>query len=333
MKSQSSKKLKMLGLPIIQNLEDFSQLLHISKFTIYQLSANADKHYKLYDIPKKAGGYRLICQPNRKLKIIQSWILSNILEKLKVSDSCKGFQKKTSIVDNVQPHKDANCVMNIDLKDFFPSIKRKQVFFIFYSIGYNSFISNILSNICLYKDFLPQGSPCSPLLANLAVWDLDSRIQGFVGRRGITYTRYADDLTFSALNPQRLMNILPTIKLIIEDEKLEINNKKTRVSGAARCKKVTGLVIDNGSFGIGKVKYNKLRSLTFHLVKDTEQKVISRISEVQGWLSYLNVVDEKRCRDLIKFINSLKIKFPDTLVSQIKLPTASKNIPFTGPRL
>src|ERR1035437_3286827 len=236
-------RLSMLGLPVIQSLEDFSRQTHISKHTIFQLSKFSNKYYQSYGILKKNGKIRTINQPSKKLKGLQAWILVNILDKLKVSNSCKGFEKGSSTLNNAEPHKHANAVLIIDLKDFFPSIKRYMVFNIFKSIGYNNIVATIFTNLCIYNDELPQGSPCSPKLANLATWALDLRIQGYVGRRGITFTRYADDLTFSSLSPESVIKIIPTLKEIIEDENFKINSDKPRVSGPARAKKVTGLVI------------------------------------------------------------------------------------------
>ena len=190
-------KLNMLGLPVITTIDDFSEITHISKYTIFQLSFHSDKYYKTYSIPKKSGELRTISQPSKKLKGLQSWILVNILNELKVSSSCKGFEKGSSTADNAKPHKGANIILTLDLKDFFPTVKRNQVYSIFKAVGYNKTISTILTNICTFEGALPQGSPCSPKLANLSAWSLDVRIQGYVGKRGISYTRYADDLSFS----------------------------------------------------------------------------------------------------------------------------------------
>ena len=307
----------MLGLPLIQTIDDFSIITHISKYTIYQLSKNADKHYKTYTIPKKSGRPRTICQPSKNLKGLQSWLLVNILDKLKVSSSCKGFEKGTSIANNADPHKNANTVLTIDLKDFFPTVKRHQVYNIFKAIGYNDTVSTMLTNICTFKGALPQGSPCSPKLANLSAWALDIRIQGYVGKRGINYTRYADDLSFSGLNPSKVLNIIPMIKTIVEDENFLINPAKTRIAGSARAKIVTGLVISNDSFGIGKQKYKNVRAKIHHLTLDEEQKNIKLLYEVNGWLSYLNSVDKKRLAKAKKYIKDLTLKYPKTLVAEI----------------
>jgi len=310
-------KLNMFGLPVIQTIDDFSILTHISKYTIYQLSFNSGNYYKTYNVKKKSGKQRTISQPSRKLKGLQSWILVNILNKVKVSSSCKGFEKNSSTLDNALPHKGSNTVLTLDLKDFFPSITSKKVYNIFKTLGYNSRIGTILTNICTYKKFLPQGSPCSPKLANLVTWRLDLRIQGYVGRRGINYTRYADDLTFSSLSPAKVVKILPMVKHIIQNENFEVNNSKTRIAGSSRAKVVTGLVISDDSIGIGKQKYKKLRSKIHHLTLPEEQGNNKLLYEVCGWISYLNSVDQKRLFKAKKFIQELSKKHPKTLIAEL----------------
>jgi retron-type reverse transcriptase len=307
----------MFGLPAIQTVDDFSEITHISKYTIYQLSKNADNNYKIYTIPKKSGKPRLICQPSKKLKGLQSWILVNILNKLSVSSSSKGFEKGSSTFYNAEPHKSANSLLTIDIKDFFPTITQKQVFNIFRSIGYNNTIAVILSNICTYKEVLPQGSPCSPKLANLASWRLDVRVQGYVGKRGINYTRYADDLSFSGLSPVKVVQIIPMITKIIEDENFKVNNAKTRIAGSARAKIVTGLILSNDTIGIGKQKYKNVRAKIFNLTLPHQQANNKLLNEVFGWLAYLKSVDTKRLNKAKRYIKELSQKYPTTLVTQL----------------
>ncbi|NGY38979.1 RNA-directed DNA polymerase [Flavobacterium sp. XN-5] len=310
-------KLNMLGLPVIQSIDDFSVVTHISKYTIYQLSHHSDKYYKTFEIPKKSGGKRTICQPSKKLKGLQSWILVNILNKIQVSPSCKGFRKGSSTLDNALPHIGANTILNLDLKDFFPTVSSKQVYNVFKTIGYNKLIATVFTNICTYNDMLPQGSPCSPMLANLTAWNLDLRIQGYVGKRGISYTRYADDLSFSGLNPTKVVKIIPMIKTIINDENFEVNHKKTRIASSARAKIVTGLIVNEDSVGIGKQKYKDLRAKIHHLILPTEQKNEKLLYHVGGWLSYLNSVDKLRLQKAKKYISELTKKYPTTLIARL----------------
>lgn len=310
-------KLNMLGLPVIQSIDDFSVVTHISKYTIYQLSHHSDKYYKTYEIPKKSGGKRIICQPSKKLKGLQSWILVNILNKIQVSPSCKGFRKGSSTLDNAVPHIGANIILNLDLKDFFPTVTKKQVYNVFKTIGYNKLIATVFTNICTFNNMLPQGSPCSPMLANLTAWTLDLRIQGYVGKRGISYTRYADDLSFSGLNPSKVVKIIPMIKTIIDDENFVVNHKKTRIASSARAKIVTGLVVNEDSVGIGKQKFKDLRAKIHHLTLPAEQTNEKLLYHVGGWLSYLNSVDKLRLQKAKKYISELSKKYPTTLIARL----------------
>ncbi len=191
------------------------------------------------------------------------------------------------------------------------------VFSIFKTIGYNNLISTVFTNICTFEGKLPQGSPCSPYLANLSAWTLDLRILGYVGKRGISYTRYADDLSFSGLNPSKVLKIIPLIKTIINDENFTINHHKTRVASSARAKTVTGLVINEENVGIGKQKYKDLRAKIHHLTLPREQKTEKLLSHVSGWLSYLNSVDKVRLQKAFKYITELTKKYPNTLISRL----------------
>lgn len=310
-------KLNMIGLPVIQSLDDFSEITHISKYTLFQLSKNADYYYKTYTIPKKSGKPRTISQPSKKLKGLQAWLLVYILNKLSVSSSSKGFEKGSSTLRNAEPHRGAYVLLNMDLKDFFPSITQKQVFNVFKSIGYNDTMAIIFSNICTFNDTLPQGGPCSPKLANLCAWQMDLRIQGFVGQRGISYSRYADDLSFSGINPQKVVQILPMIKYIVEDENFKMNNSKTRIAGPSKAKIVTGLVLSEDAIGVGAKKFKEIRSKIFHLTLDDEQDNMKLLFEVSGWLAYLNSVDVRRLNKAKKYIKELIAKHPSKLIAQL----------------
>jgi RNA-directed DNA polymerase len=318
-------KYQMIGLPAIKNLEDLSLLTHVSKATLYKLSKNADSYYRVFSIPKKSGGDRKISQPSRKLKALQGWILVNILNKLNSSPSCKGFERGTNTLDNASPHIGANAVLSIDIEDFFPSIKSKHVFNIFRIIGYNNVTAKILTNLCTFNNELPQGSPCSPKLANLFCTRLDYRIQKYAGLRSITYTRYADDLTFSCLAPQKLRQIDYTIEKIMRSENLNINHKKTRFSGTRGQKKVTGLVINNESAGIGRDKYRVIRAELHQLTNHNNTTRDGSLRKIMGWLAYMKSVDKTRFNRILKYIGKLKTKNKGTMLDKIEFKKAGRS--------
>lgn len=316
-------KLLMMDLPAIRDLDDLSLLTHVSKAMLYKLSKSSNKYYKVIYIPKKSGGNRKISQPSKKLKALQGWILVNILNKLKPSSSSKGFEIGTNTLDNAKPHIGANAILCIDIKDFFPSIKSFQVFNIFRAIGYSSEVSKILTNLCIFEGELPQGSPCSPKLANLSCTRLDYRLQNYVGPKGVTYTRYADDLTFSSLNPQKLKRINYTIMKIIKSEKLNVNHEKTRFSGTRRQKNVTGLIITKKTASIGRERYRKIRAQLHKLTKYKNTDTVDVFNKTKGWLAYMKSVDNLRFQRVLKYIEKLKTKNKGTLIDKIRFNKAN----------
>lgn len=307
----------MLGLPPIENLEGFSSQTRISKNTLYLFSKFGDSYYKTYTIPKKSGGSRLIAQPSRSLKAAQAWLLKNILESLKVSSSCKGFEKDTNIANNAKPHVGANAIMTLDIDNFFPSINANQVYTIYRTIGYSPKMAAIFTSTCTYKGALPQGGVCSPKLSNLVCLQLDTRIQGFVGKRGVVYTRYADDLSFSSLAPSRLIPLYPIISKILKDEGFNLNDAKTRISGPSRAKRVTGLIVTDKRVGIGRKKLHLIRAKIHQLSLQPSNTPNSNkeILHINGWLSYIKSVDKPRWNILSSYIKNLKDKRPTSLLS------------------
>lgn len=317
-------RLSLFGLPSIETIADFSLETHLSKGLIYRLSRFADRHYFTYKIPKKNGGERIISQPNTELKALQVWILRNILNKLIVSASCKGFEKNTNIYDNAEPHIGALAVMCLDIDDFFPSIKVNQVWSVFRAAGYNPRVASILASICTFNGGLPQGSPASPKIANLVCLRLDARITGYVGRRGITYTRYADDLTFSAYSYTTLFKAHTFIRKIVKSEGFNLNRDKTRLAGASRRHKITGLIVNDNEAGIGRVRMRWLRSKINHLCEQNNGNgSLCNVEQIKGWLAFISSVDEKRRNMLDEYIKEMRIKYPS---SPVCLLTTLENI-------
>lgn len=318
--SSELSRLKNLGLPLISNLDELSSNMRLSKGLLQKLNYKSDEHYCVYTLDKKSGGKREIAQPSRSMKAVQSWILRKILVRLKSSQNSKGFEVGESILSNASPHVGAHVLLNIDLEDFFHSVPASHVYSIFHSIGYNRLISHILTNLCTFNGRLPQGAPTSPKLSNLACQHLDTRIQGYAGIKGIIYTRYADDITLSALNESKIRKAKSMIEKIVVDEGFIINQKKTKICGTRKCKEVTGLIISKDSVGIGRKKYRKMRAEIYTMLKSEPDK----LPEINGWLAYIQSVDLSNYYRLKKYILSLKKTFPDSETFAL-IPSIQKN--------
>jgi len=261
-----ASKLIHANLPVIFDKIHLAHLLGIKPYNLSSLLYALDSYcYHEYIIPKKNGGVRIIDSPSMDLKYIQRWILDNIIDKMHVSEYAHGFVKNRSILTNAVLHIDHECVITIDLKDFFPSVKLEQVFMLFKYYGYTKEVSFTLAKLCTYLGILPQGSPASPAITNVLCLKLDKRLGKLAESYNAVYSRYADDLTFSGT--KALPSIIPVVKKIIEEEGFRVNEKKTRVAYAHERQEVTGLIVNDGAVKVSKKFKRALRQEIYYCQK------------------------------------------------------------------
>jgi len=297
----------MSGLPLVGDLHSLADYVHISAGLLYKLSKYNDKFYKSFQLPKKSGGFRTIFCPSKEMKAVQAWILRNILNQIHVADSATGFCKGKNILDNARRHRDNRFFLCMDIENFFPSISYAKVYTVFKTVGYNPHVSHILASICTCKGKLPQGGVTSPYLSNIICMRLDHRVSGYVGKRNVTYTRYADDMVFSSLTSSRLVGIKRFVVEILRQEGFELNKSKTRFLGPRRQRKVTGIVISDESLGVGRKIKRILRAkihrlVTANLSRNGREKLRRHVS---GWISHMNSVDPKGFKQLKLYIKCL----------------------------
>ncbi|MBI5360473.1 MAG: RNA-directed DNA polymerase [Planctomycetes bacterium] len=239
-------RLEMNRLPLIAGRAELLQELQISDKELDWFVKHPEWHYTVVSIPKKSGGARTIYAPKKRMKRIQRWILSEILSKARVEGSAHGFAKGRSITTNAFPHTGTEIIVNIDLENFFDSVKLWRVYCAFRNFGYSGELSSIFARLCCVKGALRQGLPTSPALTNVVCAMLDRRLNGLAVKFGCTYTRYADDMTFSGdlKFKASLSRFIPILKKIIRGEKFKINRSKMRITRKGSQQKVTGLVVN-----------------------------------------------------------------------------------------
>lgn len=307
-----AEKLLKNDVPVIYDLEHFSLLIGIDKKLLASIIFSKKEYlYKTIKIPKKAKGYRELAVPISTLKYIQKWILKNILDKVPSSQYVTGFEKKMSIMENAKRHLNKECVINIDLKDFFPSITRQMVYSIFYHLGYSKEIANIFTTICTYKNVVPQGAPTSPKLSNLCCKHLDKRIGALCQKYEATYSRYADDITISG--HKNIKNILQTVQLIIEDEKFALNHNKTRILYKGQRQEVTGLNLNSGKVTIPKSYKKELEKEIYYCKKYGVSNHLEHIKcnkafykeHLYGKAYFINMVEPMRAEKFLKRLDEI----------------------------
>jgi hypothetical protein len=173
----------------------------------------------------------------------------------------------------------------MDLKDFFPTVGYPRIKGLFSNQGYSDEVSTLLALICSEPEtqtvemdgqryyihskqrFLPQGAPTSPNISNIICYRLDKRLQGLATKYGFTFTRYADDLTFSSQNYDKVMPLLNWVKAIVTEEGFVVHPDKTRIMHKGARQEVTGIVV-NDKLSVNRKQLKQFRALLFQIKKD-----------------------------------------------------------------
>jgi RNA-directed DNA polymerase len=251
------------------------------------------RHYHRRWVRKRDGSGRLLEAPKRELKDLQRQVLHGILDRIPAHDAAHGFRPGRSVRTGAAAHRGQAVVVRLDLEAFFASVGAGRVYGIFRLAGYPEPVAHALAGLCttatppavlraapevgdaqrdrrrrmlqrLLAPHLPQGSPTSPALANLAAHALDRRLAGLARRLDARYTRYADDIVLSG--DRHLVRRAPAIVRLVEEiargEGFGLQEAKTRVLTAAQRQSITGLVVNAGA-NVARPDYDRLRA-TLH---------------------------------------------------------------------
>lgn len=310
------------GLPVLSTPADVARAMNLSISSLRWLCFHAETaertHYVSFEVPKKTGGTRRLSAPHARMRAAQSWIAEHVLAQVSPEHDAHGFVTGKSIVTNATPHVGKDVVINVDLVDFFPSIAFVRVRGIFESLGYSPAVATIFALLttesprrrveydgktyfaAVAERSLPQGACTSPALSNLVARKLDRRLRGMCKKHGVTYTRYADDLTFS-MEPGRREDIgmlLARIRHIVEDEGFRVHPKKVRVQRSGGRQAVTGIIVNHG-LAAPREDVRRLRAI-LHAAKKTGLAAQSRgehtdfVAHVRGKIAYVQMIDPKR---------------------------------------
>lgn len=244
------------------DLGDAAYPFTMKQINYYCNPNKTQRRYTHFEIPKKSGGKRQITAPTRTLKSLLTYV-NMLLQAIYEPAPCvMGFTQGRSITDNAQKHIGKHYVFNIDLKDFFPSVAQARVWkklqlppFNFCNDEKNGRKRRILADViagscCMKVDehtyVLPQSAPTSPVLTNIICDRLDRRLTGLANRFDVTYSRYADDITFSSMHNvyQKDGEFVQELHRIVEGQGFTINPTKTRLCRVNQRQEVTGLTVN-----------------------------------------------------------------------------------------
>lgn len=340
---QLEERAKANGLPELGSAEALAKALGLSvaklRWFAFHREVDTGTHYITWKIPKRDGGSRTITSPKPELKDAQRWVLSNVVERLPVHGAAHGFVAGRSILTNALAHQGADVVVKVDLKDFFPSVTWRRVKGLLRKGGVPEGTATLLALMAteapreavqfrgklLYvakgPRALPQGAPTSPGITNALCLRLDKRLSALAKRLGFTYTRYADDLTFSwtrAKQPKAKRNqrppvavLLARVEHVVQAEGFRLHPDKTRVARKGTRQRVTGLVVNGAKEGIpaARVPRDVVRRLRAAIHNREQGKKKGRedesLEQLKGMAAFIHMTDPVKGRAFLAQLEKL----------------------------
>jgi RNA-directed DNA polymerase len=297
-------------------LETMSAQLGIPVASILTIARRASHLYRQYSIPKRNGGSRFIEHPAKPLKALQKWLTTTFIETLPVHPCATAYVKQASTTKNARAHAAGNYLLRMDLESFFPSITTADMLTYKESNGrhFHDWTDDDFRYFLLLtflRGHLAIGAPSSPLLSNVLCFELDKKLNEIAHDRGVVYTRYSDDLFFSATAPGILRGmesrVAEAISSLEYPRNLRINTGKTRHSSRRGRRRVTGITLTStGQISLGRSLKRQLCSKLFKRAGLTPPER----AQLEGMLAYCKAVEPD-------FINRLIIKFGLPAVKEV----------------
>lgn len=293
----------------------------LSELDIRRIAANAPHRYKTYRIPKRSGGYRLISQPAREVKALQRALVDGFLSQLPVHSAATAYRSGASIRANAAAHAANGPILKFDFSDFFPSISADdwRKYCVRHSLFRDPEDVEMSCRVLFHSSIfhrglrLAIGAPSSPMLSNILMYDFDLVVSEAVSEEQVVYTRYADDLTFSARRTGYLTGVRKILNRAIasiEFPKLTVNADKTVLATKKYKRMVTGLILTNDhKVSIGYARKRGLRA-ALHNYKYGKLSLREQ-ARLAGMLAFVNAAEPN-------FLNVLREKYGDELIDALK---------------
>jgi RNA-directed DNA polymerase len=261
------------------------------------------------------------------MRFVQYRILTRILNLVEIPDYVYAFEKNKSIPSMANLHTNKEVVISLDLKDFFHSIKQSMVFEILGRLGIHSLPARVLSELCTYKAFVPQGALTSPKIANIiTAFSFGPTVKEYCDTKGLTLTIYADDITMSGtVLTGNIPGIINDVTAIVRRYGFRINFDKTKVMRKTRRQYVCGVVVNEKTNLLKKERY-KLRAIVHNIAKNglSTEAAKSNVSpsefanHIRGkvnWFRQLNpILGERLYHKLDTHLKENPVEVPNGLI-------------------
>lgn len=286
--------------------------LPASKQEISAFLLSAPNKYKIYTIPKRSSGYRVIAHPSKKLKIYQKKLVKLLEEFLPIHDAAFAYRRGIGIKHNARYHSQSNYLLKMDFMNFFNSISPEMLLNLIEKKGIELDKSDpFLLRQTLFcnlrkqvggKLFLSVGAPSSPFVSNAIMYSFDNILTSICKERKIFYSRYADDLTFSTKVKGALFDIPSIVKSVLFEEfagGVTVNESKTVFSSKAHNRHVTGVTITNDNeLSIGRKRKRYIASLIHkYTISELPEEDVEHL---RGLLAFASDIESTFTEKMIK---------------------------------
>ena len=270
---------------VYREISSLCRDLGYSARTLYSASNTIEKHYRAVELKKSNGEIRLLSVPDKFLKSIQKRIADVLLAQEPISCYARAYRVGGSTGKNARLHVGQKKLLKLDIRKFFdhityPMVKEK----VFTEEKYSEQIRILLSVLCVYIHRLPQGAPSSPVISNIIMKDFDEVVGTWCGNKGIMYTRYCDDMTFSGNFDEK--EVIGYVRKELQKAGFFLNNKKTVCLHDGQRKEVTGIVV-NEKVSVPADYKKKLRQEIYYINKYGLDSHIGRVNDNQDTEKYL----------------------------------------------
>ena len=274
--------------------------LHLRPLSVGELARRLALHptalqtitpaYRIVNIPKRSGGVRRLAIPDAATKALQRKILRRILGRLQAHPAAHAYERGRSIATNAAPHVKRAVVVRCDLIDFFQQTTSERILAYFRAIGWSAAAAAILTRLTTHAGGLPQGAPTSPRLANLVNRGLDRRLTALAQRYRGSYTRYADDLTFSFPEdwPGKVRGVIQGVRRAAKTSGYRVHGRpKLRICRPHQRQQICGIMVNDG-LDLPRAVRRRLRAAAHHHAVGRPATLTTQ--QLAGWQAYRQMI-------------------------------------------
>jgi RNA-directed DNA polymerase len=229
--------------PRVLTVQQLAALVNLPVNKLERLVLDAPTLYTSFEVPKPNGKTRTIRPPARPLRDLQRTLLDVLQECIHYPRWMMGGVPKRSIFNHAEPHVGRKMVATFDVKAFYPSTKPAMVRPVLERLGLGDATADAVLRLVTMDDQLPQGSPTSGFLANLALEPADRTIDWLCRKHGLNFTRYVDDMAISG--DTDLTKFQGTILEAVKECGYEVAPEKIRYMGRNVAQLVTKLRVND----------------------------------------------------------------------------------------